>query len=87
MIMQTTSVKTDFDPDALRSFLRQRFGEGELRLEVIGGGQSNPTYFVDYGERRLVLRKKRRACRRSRISCAGGLGADRRAGAASCPVP
>ena len=56
--MQMTSVKTDFDPDALRSFLRQRFGEGELRLEVIGGGQSNPTYFVDYGARRLVLRKK-----------------------------
>ena len=56
--MQTTSVKTDFDPQALRSFLRERFGEGELRLEVIGGGQSNPTYFVDYGGRRLVLRKK-----------------------------
>ncbi len=56
--MQTTSVKTDFDPEALRSFLRQRFGEGEMRLEVIGGGQSNPTYFVDYGARRLVLRKK-----------------------------
>ena len=27
-------------------------------LERIGGGQSNPTYFVDFANRRMVLRKK-----------------------------
>lgn len=27
-------------------------------LERIGGGQSNPTFFVSYGHRRMVLRKK-----------------------------
>ncbi|ESX70030.1 phosphotransferase family protein [Mesorhizobium sp. M0027] len=29
-----------------------------MSLERIVGGQSNPTYFVDYGGRRMVLRKK-----------------------------
>ena len=31
---------------------------GELKLSRIAGGQSNPTYFVDKGARRLVLRKQ-----------------------------
>ena len=48
----------DFDPAALVSLLRERFGAGEFALERIGGGQSNPTYFVDLGTRRLVLRKQ-----------------------------
>jgi aminoglycoside phosphotransferase (APT) family kinase protein len=52
------SGKIDFDPAALAGLLRERFGEGELAIERIGGGQSNPTYFVDYGPRRLVLRKQ-----------------------------
>ena len=30
--------------------------EGELRLERVLGGQSNPTWYVDVGTRRLVLR-------------------------------
>lgn len=50
--------KADFDPDALESFLRQRFGQGTMSLERISGGQSNPAYFVDFGDRRMVLRKK-----------------------------
>lgn len=54
----TGLMKTDFDPAALEAFLAERFGRGEMRLERIGGGQSNPTYFVDFGERRMVLRKK-----------------------------
>ena len=29
-----------------------------MQLERIGGGQSNPTYFVDFAGRRLVLRKQ-----------------------------
>ena len=49
----------DFAPEALDAFLRQRLRvAGELRLERIAGGQSNPTYFVTYDDRRLVLRKK-----------------------------
>jgi len=31
---------------------------GEIALERVAGGQSNPTYFVSYPDRRLVLRKK-----------------------------
>ena len=48
----------DFDPAALADILQARFGAGDLKLERIGGGQSNPTYFVDWGTRRLVLRKQ-----------------------------
>ena len=29
-----------------------------FRLARIEGGQSNPSYFLDYGDRRLVLRKQ-----------------------------
>lgn len=31
---------------------------GTMRLEQIGGGQSNPTYYVSFDNRRLVLRKQ-----------------------------
>lgn len=31
---------------------------GPMRLERIGGGQSNPTYFVSFDEREMVLRKQ-----------------------------
>jgi len=49
----------DFDPARLKDFLDDRFGpSGDLVLERIGGGQSNPTYFVEHGGRRMVLRKK-----------------------------
>lgn len=50
----------DFDPAALRAYLAARLPElaGEMRLERIGGGQSNPTYFVTFDNRRLVLRKQ-----------------------------
>lgn len=51
-------MKVDFDPAALEAFLGERFGKGDMRLERIGGGQSNPTYFIDFGDRRMVLRKK-----------------------------
>lgn len=50
---------TDFAPEALHGFLNDRFGAREhLEIEKISGGQSNPTYFVTHGDRRLVLRKK-----------------------------
>ena len=51
----------DFDPVSLEQFLRGavlRGGSGEFRLERIAGGQSNPTFFVTLGVRRMVMRKK-----------------------------
>ncbi|MHA6646030.1 phosphotransferase family protein [Mesorhizobium sp. A623] len=54
----TSVINVDFDPAALQRFLKGHFGYAEMRLERIGGGQSNPTYFVDFGARRMVLRKK-----------------------------
>lgn len=44
--------------ERLKAFLDATFGRGKLGLERIGGGQSNPTFFVDHGDRRMVLRKK-----------------------------
>lgn len=50
----------DFDPAALECFARSRLADtrGRYSLERIAGGQSNPTYFVTLGARRMVLRKK-----------------------------
>ena len=48
----------DFDPERLARWLDVRFGTASLTLERIGGGQSNPTYFVTHGAARMVLRKK-----------------------------
>ena len=51
---------TDFDAGALEAFLRARLPglAGPMRLERIGGGQSNPTWFVSFDNRELVLRKQ-----------------------------
>ncbi|MBP0616045.1 phosphotransferase family protein [Jiella mangrovi] len=49
----------EFDPERLAGFVADRLGVGgPMRLERIGGGQSNPTFFLDAGERRMVLRKQ-----------------------------
>lgn len=49
----------DFDTARLQQFLDKHFGEAaEMHLERIGGGQSNPTFFIDHGGRRMVLRKQ-----------------------------
>jgi aminoglycoside phosphotransferase (APT) family kinase protein len=49
----------DFDAGALSRFLTDKLGlTGPMSLERIEGGQSNPTYFVTFPDRRLVLRKK-----------------------------
>jgi aminoglycoside phosphotransferase (APT) family kinase protein len=51
----------DFDPARLKRLLEEHFGSGGERAFAwsrIRGGQSNPTYFVDFGEHRMVLRKK-----------------------------
>jgi aminoglycoside phosphotransferase (APT) family kinase protein len=49
-----------FEPARLERFLRDRLPDlrGSMQLEPIGGGQSNPTFFVSFDNRRLVLRKK-----------------------------
>lgn len=50
----------EFDSRRLRDYLQRHLPGvfGELRLERIGGGQSNPTFFASFGERQLVLRKQ-----------------------------
>ncbi len=49
-----------FDAGTLEHFLREAVPglEGQMRLERIGGGQSNPTFFVSFDNRALVLRKQ-----------------------------
>lgn len=49
-----------FDPARLDAYLRSHFSNtlGEMRLQRIGGGQSNPTFFIDYENHSWVLRKK-----------------------------
>jgi len=44
---------------ALQSWLKNNLGnEDALSVQKISGGQSNPTWFVNWGAQRLVLRKK-----------------------------
>ncbi len=49
----------EFSP-RLDAFLRKQLPTlvGPMRLQAIGGGQSNPTFFVEFDNRRMVLRKK-----------------------------
>ncbi len=50
----------DFDQERLQDVLRRELPDlrGAMRLERIGGGQSNPTYFVSFDNRAMVLRKQ-----------------------------
>src|SRR3712207_2547137 len=50
----------EFDAARLDGFLREAIPglSGEMALQRISGGQSNPTFFVTYANHRLVLRKK-----------------------------
>ena len=49
----------EFDRNRLHRFLDETFGAApEIILSRVSGGQSNPTFFVTHGERRMVLRKK-----------------------------
>lgn len=51
--------ETDFDPEALQATLDAELGRDPMEeLSRISGGQSNPTYFVTHGGRRMVLRKQ-----------------------------
>ncbi|CAN7772134.1 phosphotransferase family protein [Variovorax sp. LjRoot84] len=50
----------EFDSDCLQLHLQRALPglDGPMRLARIGGGQSNPTFFVDFDNRALVLRKQ-----------------------------
>ncbi|MFT4014315.1 MAG: phosphotransferase family protein [Paracoccus sp. (in: a-proteobacteria)] len=50
--------EADFDIARLEGFLADSFGAGRLGLSRISGGQSNPTYVIEWGGRRMVLRKQ-----------------------------
>ncbi|CAH1660702.1 MULTISPECIES: phosphotransferase family protein [unclassified Chelatococcus] len=56
--MSEASLKADFDVAKLETFLADQFGGGSLALTRIGGGQSNPTYIIEWGGRKSVLRKQ-----------------------------
>ncbi len=60
MIKADITGQLDFDADVLGGFLEEKFGRSStvFRLTRIGGGQSNPSYFLDYAGQRLVLRKQ-----------------------------
>ena len=55
-----TQSAVEFDMATLDRHLRVRIDglSGTMRIERIHGGQSNPTFFVTYDNRRLVLRKQ-----------------------------
>jgi len=57
---QTEPNAPDFDEGRLDAFLRGAIAglEGALRIERVAGGQSNPTYYLSYDNRELVLRKQ-----------------------------
>ena len=50
----------EFAPATLEAFLRAAIPgiSGPFGIQRVGGGQSNPTFFVTIGKRRLVVRKK-----------------------------
>ena len=48
----------EFFVEGLGGFLDAQFGAAPLGIERVGGGQSNPTFFIQHGHRRMVLRKK-----------------------------
>ena len=50
---------SDFYPDVLAEYLAGVLpGSGAVSLERIPGGMSNPTYFMEFGGARYVLRKQ-----------------------------
>jgi aminoglycoside phosphotransferase (APT) family kinase protein len=60
LITDVPQSQIEFDPACLDRFLKASIPDldGAMRLERIAGGQSNPTFFVTYDNRRLVLRKQ-----------------------------
>jgi aminoglycoside phosphotransferase (APT) family kinase protein len=59
-INYASATVNEFDAGRLAAYLRARIPglSGSMRLARIGGGQSNPTFFVEFDNRSLVLRKQ-----------------------------
>jgi aminoglycoside phosphotransferase (APT) family kinase protein len=55
-----TRAELDFEPARLEPYLKAQLPElsGPMATERIGGGQSNPTYWLRFGEQAVVLRKQ-----------------------------
>jgi aminoglycoside phosphotransferase (APT) family kinase protein len=55
-----TRAALDFEPARLAPYLKAQLPElsGPMTAERIGGGQSNPTYRLRFGDRAVVLRKQ-----------------------------
>ena len=60
MMQADANGEVDFNEESLGPFLTARLGAdcGKYQLSRISGGQSNPTYFLNWGEHHLVLRKQ-----------------------------
>ncbi len=60
MTIQSQPASLEFDPQRLDERLRREIPalRGRMQLERITGGQSNPTFFVSFDDRRMVMRKK-----------------------------
>ena len=58
--VELTAVRDTFDEGALHAYLREHIDgyEGPLTVRQFEGGQSNPTFQLQAGERRYVLRKQ-----------------------------
>lgn len=57
---QAAPARMEFSSGRLDRYLRSQIAglSGQIQMEQIAGGQSNPTYFVSYGNAQLVLRKQ-----------------------------
>jgi len=49
---------SEFSESRFKTYLDQQFGRADMVIERVGGGQSNPTFFVEHGGQRMVLRKQ-----------------------------
>ena len=59
-MMKAASIgELEFNDKSLGHFLTAKLGpnRGTFQLSRISGGQSNPTYFLNWGEQTHVLRK------------------------------
>jgi aminoglycoside phosphotransferase (APT) family kinase protein len=58
--MRAQSERLEFELGELERYLKRTIPDlrSELHVERVPGGQSNPTFFITCGERRLVLRKQ-----------------------------
>ena len=60
-MMKAESIgELEFNDKSLGHFLTAKLGpnRGTFQLSRISGGQSNPTYFLNWGQQNLVLRKQ-----------------------------